>query len=275
MPRSSHSSSYHSSSGSGSGSGSGGPSHHYQGYSHQSEYHSSSSQRRDKYSISSGLSEQYRDIRGYIVDVHPDQYPRSMVPEPMLTSASLGIHVERLYPDTPDEAERESAPRFRLREEVIYANDIFEVASKPRLVRADRGETFIYKIRHKHDRDLLSEEIVEEHLVRIPRRRFETGAVVRYERDGRQYEILGAEFLPQEFVWDYKIKRYSASEGGDVKRNAFEGKLSRIDSGDSSHSNMSSSHLTPPSSRHSPPRSREGASPRGSFGSLFDSLLRH
>lgn len=194
-----------------------------------------------------------------------------MVPEPMLTSVSLGIRVEPLYPDTQAELERELIPRFRLREEVIYANDIFEVVSKPKLVRADRRETFVYKIRHKHDKDLVSEEILEEHLIRIPRRRFETGAIVRLERDGRQYEVLHAEFLPQEFVWDYKIKRHSSSEGGDIKRNAFEGRLSRVDSSDSSHSN--SSYLTPPSSRPSP--SKSGVSPKGSFSSLFDTLLRH
>ncbi|KAK6348070.1 hypothetical protein TWF718_005888 [Orbilia javanica] len=194
-----------------------------------------------------------------------------MVPEPMLTSASLGIRVEPLYPDTQDELERELTPRFRLREEVIYANDVFEVMSKPKLVRADRREIFIYKIRHKYDKDLVSEDVFEEHLIRIPRRRFETGAVVRFERDGRQYEVVHAEFLPQEFVWDYKIKRYSSSEGTDIKRNAFEGKLSRVDSSDSSHSN--SSYLAPPSSHST--HSRSGVSPKGSFSSLFDSLLRH
>ncbi|KAK6518165.1 hypothetical protein TWF506_005325 [Arthrobotrys conoides] len=262
MHRSSHSSSYH------SGSSSSGGSHHY--YGHHTDYHSSQSQRRDKYSITSGLSEQIRDIRGY-VDTRPDQYPRSMVPEPMLTSASLGIRVEPLYPDTQHELERELTPRFRLREEVIYANDIFEVVTKPKLVRADRRETFIYKIRHKHDKDLVSEEILEEHLTRIPRRRFETGAIVKFERDGRQYEVLHAEFLPQEFVWDYKIRRFGSSGGGDVKKNAFEGRLSRVDSSDSSHSN--SSYLTPPTSRSSPPKS--GVSPKGSFSSIFDSLLRH
>ncbi|EGX52193.1 hypothetical protein AOL_s00043g336 [Orbilia oligospora ATCC 24927] len=262
MHRSSHSSSHH------SGSSSSGGSHHYN-YGHQTEYHSSHSQRRDKYSITSGLSEQIRDIRGYVVDAHLDQYPRSMVQEPMLTSASLGIRVEPLYPDTQHELERELTPRFRLREEVIYANDIFEVVTKPKLVRADRHETFIYKIRHKHDKDLVSEEILEEHLIRIPRRRFETGAIVRLERDGKQYEVLHAEFLPQEFVWDYKIKRFSSSGGGDIKRNAFEGRLSRVDSSDSSRSN--SSYLTPPSSRSSPPK----VSPKGSFSSLFESLMRH
>ncbi|KAK6532545.1 hypothetical protein TWF281_006731 [Arthrobotrys megalospora] len=189
-----------------------------------------------------------------------------MVPEPDLTSASLGIRVEPIYPDTQEELERELTPRFRIREEVIYANDIFEIVSKPKLARSNRQETFVYKIRHKHDRDLLSEEVLEEHLIRIPRRQFATGALVRLERDGREYEVVDADFLPQEFVWDYKIKRYSPSENRDIKRNAFEGRLSRVDSNDSSH-------LTPPPSRHSPPKS--GVSPKGSFGSLFDSLLRH
>ncbi|KAK6501409.1 hypothetical protein TWF481_009249 [Arthrobotrys musiformis] len=269
MHRSSHSGSYHPSSGSSSSGGS-----HHHGYGHRSEYRSeyypSHSERRDKYSISSGLSEQIRDLRGYGFDLHPDQYPRSMVPEPMLTSASLGIRVEPLYPDTQEELERELTPRFRLREEVIYANDVFVVVTKPKLVRADRREIFIYKIRHKYDNDIVCEEIFEEHLIRIPRRRFETGTIVKHERDGSLYEVLNAEFLPQEFVWDYKIKRYPSS-GGDSKRNAFEGRLSRVDSGDSSNSN--SSYLSPPPSRSSPPKS--GVSPKGSFSSLFDSLIRH
>ncbi|EPS38149.1 hypothetical protein H072_8152 [Dactylellina haptotyla CBS 200.50] len=255
-----HRSRSHSSSQSGSGSSSSSHSHSHR---HQHEYlHYHSSSRSEQYSIAKGLSEQYRDMRSYVVDVHPDDHGRG---EPRLTSASYGIHVAPLYPDVPDELEREVTPLFHLREEVFYDNDVFEIVSKPKLTRDGRRETWRYEIRHKrtHDRPI---EVLEEHLIRIPPRRYETGAVVRHDRDSRRYEILGAAFKSQEFVWEYKIRRYSGSDGGPSY--AFEGQLTRSSSTDSQ------GHLTPPqSSRASPPR--VVPSPKGSFSNLMDSIFKH
>ncbi|KAK6341447.1 hypothetical protein TWF696_008521 [Orbilia brochopaga] len=211
-----------------------------------------------RYSVMSGLGDQYRDMRSYVVDVRSDEYTtRTMVPEPNLTSVSLGIRVEPItYPDTGEELEREVTPRFHFREEVIFDNDIFEVIGRPKLVRDGRRETFRYTIRHKYEHDQPI-SVLEEDLVRVPTRLFRNGAVVKY--DQKRYEVVSAAFLPQVHVWEYSLKRYSQTEGADVKRNAFENKLTRVDSGEAS--------LTPPYSGHS------RASPKGSFSSLVDSLL--
>ncbi|KAK6543636.1 hypothetical protein TWF694_000379 [Orbilia ellipsospora] len=279
-----HRSQSHSSSQSGSSSSSRSHSHRHHHRHHNEHRRHGSSSHRDPYSISSGLSKQYRDMRAYVgiheeaVEYRSDDYPsyRSMtttstymVPsadlEPTLTSASLGIRVEPLYPDVPDPLEIELTPRFHVREDVIWDNDIFEIMSKPKLVLEGGRETWRYTIRSKHDHGRY--EVLEGSLIRIPPRRFETGAVVRLDRDKR-YEVLGAAFIPQEGIWDYKIRRYSQTEGGDSKKNASEGRLSRVDSTDS--------HLTPPQSRHSPTRGGSSrSSPRGSFSNLMDSLFRH
>ncbi|KAF3929939.1 hypothetical protein AA313_de0204921 [Arthrobotrys entomopaga] len=278
-----HRSRSHSSSQSGSSSSS--RSHSHRNHHHDHHRHGSSSH-RDQYSISSGLSEQYRDIRAYVgiheeaIDYRSDESPPYMrsvtttsacvVPssdlEPTLTSASLGVRVEPLYPDVPDPLEREMTPRFHVRQDVIWDNDIFEIMSRPKLVLDDGRETWRYVIRNKHDHGR-PYEVLEGSLIGIPPRRFETGAIVRLDRD-RRYEVLGAAFLPQEGLWDYKLRRYSQSEGGDGKRTASEGRLTRVDSTDS--------HLTPPQSRHSPTRPGSSrSSPRGSFSNLVDSLFRH
>ncbi|KAF3916308.1 hypothetical protein ABW21_db0203667 [Orbilia brochopaga] len=232
------------------------PHHHHRRHRSSSSSHHSPPER---YSVMSGLGDQYRDMRSYVVDVRSDEYPRTMIPEPNLTSVSLGIRVEPIaYPDTGEELEREVTPRFHYREEVIFDNDIFEVVGRPKLVRDGRRETFRYSIRHKYEHDQPI-SVLEEDLVRVPTRLFKNGAVVRY--DSKRYEVVTASFLPQVFVWEYSLKRYSPSEGADVKRKAIENRLTRVDSGESS--------LTPPYAGQSNSR----ASPKGSFSSLVDSLL--
>ncbi|KAJ6263079.1 hypothetical protein Dda_1638 [Drechslerella dactyloides] len=250
-----HHSSSHSSRSSHSSSGS--RHHHHHGHRSHRSSSSSHNSAAERYSVMSGLGDQYRDMRTYVVDVRSEEYRRTMIPEPNLTSVSLGVRVEPIiYPDTQEELEREVTPRFHYREEVIFDNDIFEVVSKPKLVRDGRRETFRYAIRHKYEHGTPI-PVLEEDLVRVPTRLFENGAVVRY--DHKRYEVVGAAFLPQEFIWEYRIKRFSSSEGGDVKRNAFESRLTRVDS--------SEARLTPPYSGHS------RTSPKGSLSSLVDSLL--
>ncbi|KAF3937882.1 hypothetical protein ABW19_dt0208576 [Dactylella cylindrospora] len=231
-------------------------------------YNHPSSYREDDFTVVHGISESFRDMTSYIIDVRPEEYrsrrSRTMVPEPILTSVSMGIGVQPIIPDTPDILEREPTPRFHYGEEVIYDSDIFKVVSKPVLVRSRRGDTFEYLIRHKHERESITAR--ENELKRVPRRLYETGATVKYESDGRSYKILGAAFLPQQWAWDYHLVRRSTSDRSDVERNAFEQRLTRVNSDDMHH-------LTPPHSRHSPTGTHP--SPKGSFSSLVDIFRNH